>query len=94
MLNRKAEMLAQKVILVLYTQRNLGSFDNGFIAVAYDLFFPPTPTQQARIQAIEDRLKQSQEVRDKLWEQSSATNQDYNRLLHEMAVKEFDQERF
>lgn len=90
LLDRKAEMLAQKVILVLYNQRNLATFDNGFSAVAYNMFFPLTDADQARIQVIERRLNQFPDIQDKLWKQTHGTNQDYNQLLHTMAVAEYE----
>jgi hypothetical protein len=43
--DRKAEMLRHQVILVMFTQHNLGGFDGGFSANAYDIFFPGKPVQ-------------------------------------------------
>lgn len=93
LLDRKAEMLTQKVILLLYTQHNLGSFDNGFSATAYNLFFPTTAADQAHIRAIEQKLKQMPTVQEKLWQQANATNGNYDLMLHQMAVEEYEAQR-
>jgi len=88
LLDQKAEILAQDVILLLYNQRNLSSFDYGFSATAYNLFFPLTTADQARIQ-----VRQSPAAQDTLWKQASTTNRNYNQLLHEMAVAEYELHR-
>ncbi len=93
LLDRKKEILAQDVILLLYNQQNLVSFDNGFSADAYAMFFPLTAADQVRIQALEQELQQSPVVQDKLWEQATTTGKDYNQLLHETAVAEYELRR-
>ncbi|QNH62099.1 alginate O-acetyltransferase AlgX-related protein [Hymenobacter sediminicola] len=89
-LDRKAEMLKQRVILLLYTQHNLGAFDQGFSANAYDIFYPLTDADQTRIKAIEERLKQSTALQDSLWQQANAINRDYNELLREKALQQYE----
>ncbi|MBC8082547.1 MAG: hypothetical protein H7Z21_04990 [Hymenobacter sp.] len=90
LLDRKAEILAQDVVLILVNQYNLGSFDNGFTTNAYDLLCSYTTTDLSRIQTIEQELKQSTAVQDTLWKQAHATNRDYNQLLHEMAIEQYE----
>jgi hypothetical protein len=92
-LDRKTEILKQRVILLLYTQHNLGGFDNGFTASAYDIFFPLTEEDQRQIQSIEQAMKQSVSLQDSLWQEANATNRDYSQLLHEKAVLQYELQR-
>jgi hypothetical protein len=92
-LDRKAEILSKKVVLLLFTQYNLVGFDSGFSANAYELLCPYSATDLARIQAIELKLKKSSVVQNQLWEEASTTNRDYNQLLHEMAVAQYELNR-
>ena len=92
-LDRKTELLKQRVILLLYTQNNLVSFDNGFTASAYDIFFPLTEEDQRKIQSIEQAMKQSVPLQDSLWQEASATNRDYGQLLHEKALSQYELQR-
>jgi hypothetical protein len=92
-LDRKTELLKQRVVLVMFTQHNLGTFDNGFSASAYNIFFPLTAADTAQIQQIEQEMKQSTALQDSLWQEANATNRDYNELLHERAVQRYEQIR-
>ncbi|MDF7812751.1 hypothetical protein [Hymenobacter sp. YC55] len=93
LLDYKAEVLAQDVVLLLFNQQNLASFDYGFTATAHELFFPFTAADQARIQAIEQKLKQSPAVQDKLWQQANTNNGNYDQLLRTMALEEYELQR-
>ncbi|UOQ66018.1 alginate O-acetyltransferase AlgX-related protein [Hymenobacter volaticus] len=88
--DRKTEMLNHRVIIVMYTQHNLGGFDGGFTAEAYNLLCPYSAADSSRIQAIKQELKQSVIIQDQLWEKANTTNQSYDQLLHEMAVSQFE----
>lgn len=89
-LDRKAEILKQQVVLVLYSQYNLWVFTNGFVDDAYRDFCPPTAADEAGIRRLEAQLGQSTAVQDSLWKQAHNTNRDYNQLLHEMATREYE----
>lgn len=89
-LELKAELLSHPVILVLYTEPNLVSFNNNFSANAYSLFFPFTPAEEAQIHAIEQHLKQRPGMQDSLWQEAYNSGRDYNGLLHEKAVRLYE----
>ncbi|UOG74673.1 hypothetical protein MTX78_21460 [Hymenobacter tibetensis] len=93
LLNFEAEVLAQDVILILFNQHNMDSFDHGFSITAYDLFFPLTDVDKKNIESIKQKLSQDPKVQDKIWKQANTTNQDYNQLLYGMAVEEYELHR-
>ncbi|OON70782.1 alginate O-acetyltransferase AlgX-related protein [Hymenobacter sp. CRA2] len=89
-LDRKAELLAQRVILVLFTQHNLGGFDGNFSADMYSLLSPYSPAAEARIKDIEQELQRSPAVQDSLWQRANRTKTDYGGLLHAEAVQQYE----
>ncbi|MBO0360920.1 hypothetical protein J0X19_23370 [Hymenobacter sp. BT186] len=93
-LNRKAEILNQKIVLVLFAQHSLGNFDRGFSADAFKSFNPYTAIDEKRVQAIEDKLRKSPAIQDSLWKQAHNTGQDYNYLFYNMAAAQYDLTRY
>ncbi|RPD46176.1 hypothetical protein DNI29_14310 [Hymenobacter sediminis] len=89
-LDRKAEILSQDVIVLLFNQGNLVNFDSGFSANAYELLCPYPPTELKRIEALEQELLKSPSIQKILWERSAASGRDYNSLIREIAINQYE----
>lgn len=89
-LNRKAEILARKVVLVLFTQHNLVGFDGGFSRDAYNLFNPYTRADSVKITALERQISQKPNLEDYWWKKSAETGLSFEQLVHQQAVARYD----
>ena len=92
-LDRKAELLAQRIILVMYTQHNMSTFDSGFSAEAYKLLCPYSPAAEARIKRIEDALQRSPVMQDTLRQRAGRFKLAYPAVLRDEAAKRYELEQ-
>ena len=92
-LDLRSQLHGRDVVLLLYTEPNLLTFDHGFIDNAYQLFHPYSEAENAQIKRIEEQLQADTTVANRVWRQSYKDNIDPKAIFYREARAIFDKER-
>ncbi|WP_139924929.1 hypothetical protein [Hymenobacter sp. DG01] len=91
-LDRPAQLTGRDVVVVLFSEPNLGNFDHGFSDNAFGFLCPFTDADRARINVHVEKLRGDKELQQRIWEQAYKDHQNPDYMLYNEAVKRYEQE--
>ena len=92
-LDKRAELKARDVVLVLFTEPNLTGFDHNFSATLYKAYHPYTTADNARIQVIKQQLLSDTTIANRIWKRAYSQNITPNDIFNWEASAAYDKVR-
>lgn len=92
-LDKRAQLKGRDVVVVLYTEPNLASFDHGFTNSLYQAYHPTTAADDVHFQAIKQRLLSDTATVNRIWKQAYMLGVDPNNIIFNETKAIFEKER-
>lgn len=92
-LDKRAQLQGRDVVLVLFTEPNLKTFDHGFSATLYKTYHPYTAVDNARIQAIKQQMLRDTAIANRIWRRAYSESLSPDELLGWEASAAYDKVR-